>query len=530
MNPANRASSRSMLPLVRCAIYTRKSTEEGLEQEFNSLDAQRESAEAFIRSQAGEGWTCLPDRYDDGGFTGGNMDRPALQRLMADVAAGKVDAAIVYKVDRLSRSLLDFARILEAFETHHVSFVSVTQQINSATSMGRLMLNVLLSFAQFEREIIAERTRDKVAATRRKGKWSGGRPMLGYDVDPRGQRLSVNAEEAEQVRAMFALFLEHESLPTVARELEARGWSNKRWRTRSGKESGGETFTRIGLRRLLTNVLYTGKVRYKDEVHDGEQPALVDPAVFRQAQHLLRRVDRSGGGPPARNRPGALLRGLLRCVPCGCAMTPAHSAKGVRRYRYYTCTRAQKRGWDACPSKSVPADEIERLVLERIRSVGRNPALLRELLAQASADGQSRSADLESEQRGLEHDLTGWQTEVRHLSLHIRPGEDNNPVVARLAELQERIGLVEGRVRKVREQMQAIRERMLGEDEAATALSLFDPLWGTLTPAEQARAVGLLVERVDYDGAKGKVTISFHPMGIRALADELADRAEERRA
>ena len=175
---------RATLQLVRCAVYTRKSTEEGLEQEFNSLDAQRESAEAFIRSQAAEGWTCLPDRYDDGGFTGGNMDRPALQRLLADVEGGRVDAVVVYKVDRLSRSLLDFAKMLETFDRRQVSFVSVTQQINSATSMGRLMLNVLLSFAQFEREIIGERTRDKIAATRRKGKWTGGHPILGYDVDP----------------------------------------------------------------------------------------------------------------------------------------------------------------------------------------------------------------------------------------------------------------------------------------------------------------------------------------------------------
>ena len=207
-------------------------------------------------------------------------------------------------------------------------------------------------------------------------------------------------------------------------------------------------------------------------------------------------------------------------------MTPAHSAKGVRRYRYYTCTRAQKRGWDACPSKSVPADEIERLVLERIRGLGRDPALLGRLLAQAREREEARTAELEAEQRGLERDLSGWQSEVRNLSPRIRPGEDNDPVVARLAELQERIGLVEGRVRKVREQVHAIRERMLGEDEAVEALSLFDPLSGTLAPAEQARVVGLLVERVDYDGAKGKVTISFHPTGVRALAA----RAEERRA
>src|SRR5450631_640181 len=211
MNQVNRATTRSTPPQVRCAIYTRKSTEEGLEQEFNTLDAQRESAEAFIKSQAHEGWTCVADRYDDGGFTGGNMDRPALQRLMADIEAGRIDGVVVYKVDRLSRSLLDFARIMETFEKRRVSFVSVTQQINSATSMGRLMLNVLLSFAQFEREIIGERTRDKIAAARRKGKWSGGRPLLGYDVGPCGQRLCVNPEEAERVRAIFALFLEHAS-------------------------------------------------------------------------------------------------------------------------------------------------------------------------------------------------------------------------------------------------------------------------------------------------------------------------------
>jgi site-specific DNA recombinase len=193
-HPSKKAAAT--LPLVRCAIYTRKSTEEGLQQEFNSLDAQRESAQAFIRSQVNEGWTCLPDRYDDGGFTGGNMQRPALQRLLTDIQAGQIDLVLTYKVDRLSRSLLDFAKMMETFEKHGVAFVSVTQQFNTATSMGRLVLNVLLSFAQFEREIIAERTRDKVAATRRKGKWSGGTPLLGYDLGPRGGRLLVNDEEA----------------------------------------------------------------------------------------------------------------------------------------------------------------------------------------------------------------------------------------------------------------------------------------------------------------------------------------------
>ena len=227
------------MPTVRCAVYTRKSTEEGLEQEFNSLDAQREAAEAYIASQKGEGWQCVPDRYDDGGFTGGNMERPALKRLLADIKDGKVDCIVVYKVDRLSRSLLDFVKIMETLEKHKVSFVSVTQQFNTTSSMGRLTLNILLSFAQFEREIISERTRDKVHAARRKGKWTGGRPVLGYDVDPKGGKLIVNADEAARVRAIFELYLERQSLAATVKELDARGWRNKFWVTKDGKQAGG---------------------------------------------------------------------------------------------------------------------------------------------------------------------------------------------------------------------------------------------------------------------------------------------------
>lgn len=250
-------------PAIRCAIYTRKSTEEGLEQEFNSLDAQRESAEAFIKSQVAEGWVCLPDRYDDGGFTGGNIDRPALKRLMADIDAGKVDAVVVYKVNRLSRSLLDFTRLMEKFDKHEVSFVSVTQQFNTATSMGRLVLNVLLSFAQFEREIISERTRDKIAATKRKGKWAGGVPPLGYDVDTATTRLQVNADEAARVRAIFDLYLQLETVTPVLAELDRRGWTTKRFTNRAGSLCGGVPFTKAHLYRLLANPLYAGSVRYK---------------------------------------------------------------------------------------------------------------------------------------------------------------------------------------------------------------------------------------------------------------------------
>jgi len=359
-------------PIVRCAVYTRKSTEEGLQQEFNSLDAQREAGEAYVKSQAHEGWVCLPDRYDDGGYPGGNTDRPALRRLLADIEAGRVDAVVVYKVDRLSRSLLDFARMMETFEKHRVSFVSVTQQVNTAISMGRLTLNMLLSFAQFEREIIAERTRDKIAAARRKGKWVGGHPILGYDVDPQRFKLLVNEDEAARVRAIFALYLEHQSLLPVVQELERSGWLTKRWTTRRNRERGGRPFTKTGLHHLLTNVAYAGKVRYKTEVHDGEHPAIVDPGTWQRVQSLLAHNGRSGGAA-VRNQFGGLLKGLLRCVPCGCAMTPAHTRRGSRRYQYYTCVGAQQRGWHTCPSKSVPAGEIERFVVAQLRNAADGP-------------------------------------------------------------------------------------------------------------------------------------------------------------
>ena len=301
------------LQVVRCAIYTRKSTEEGLDQEFNSLDAQREAAQAYIVSQQQQGWLALPQRYDDGGFSGGNLDRPALKRLLQDITAGTIDAVLVYKLDRLSRSLLDFARLMEIFENSHVSFVSITQEFNSATSMGRLVLNMLLSFAQFEREIIAERTRDKIAAARRKGKWVGGMPLLGYDIDPKGSKLRVNHTEAARVRAIFALYLEYQALWPVLRELDRRGWRTKRWRTRKGRFRGGRAFTRNTLRQLLRNVTYLGHLRYRQEVHPGEHDAIVNAATWQQVQTLLEALRQEQA---ARLPAGALLQRLLRCGAC----------------------------------------------------------------------------------------------------------------------------------------------------------------------------------------------------------------------
>jgi site-specific DNA recombinase len=362
---------------LRCAIYTRKSTEEGLDQEFNSLEAQREAAEAFIQSQRREGWIALPELYDDGGFTGANMDRPALMRLLQAVEAGGLDCVVVYKVDRLSRSLLDFTRMLSVFEKHQVSFVAVTQQFNTSTSLGRLTLNILLSFAQFERELIGERTRDKMSAARRKGKWVGGCPVLGYDVDPAGGRLAVNEEEAERVRAIFALFEKHGSINLTLAEIERRGWRLKSWTRKNGQYRAGGAFAPTSLLRLLTNVIYKGTVRHKGQVYPGQHAAIMPAETWDRVQHLVAR-----GGPVARgrtrNKHMALLSGLLYCESCQARMVYSYSKKKDRKYPYYVCLNAQRKGRAVCPSKSLPAGAIEESVLGRIREANQGICDLRE--------------------------------------------------------------------------------------------------------------------------------------------------------
>jgi site-specific DNA recombinase len=371
---------------VRCAIYTRKSTDEGLDSNFNTLDAQRESAEAYIASQRQEGWMVLPQKYDDGGFTGANMERPALQRLLSDIRDGLVNCVVVYKVDRLTRSLLDFARIMEVFDKHGASFVSVTQQFNTTASLGRLTLNILLSFAQFEREMIAERTRDKMSAARRKGKWVGGNPVLGYDVHPDGGALVVNAEEAARVRAIFALYLELGSLLPVVEELTRRGWTLKRWTTRDGKTAGGKAFTRPRLHQLLTNIIYTGRIRHRGEIFAGEQEAILDTATWDKVQARLRdNAPRSSR--TLRNKYGALLKGIVRCGTCDVGMVHTYTQKDGRIYRYYVCVKAHQRGWSQCATRSVSAPELEQAVVDQIRGVGRNPMMLTAVMEQLEASG-----------------------------------------------------------------------------------------------------------------------------------------------
>jgi site-specific DNA recombinase len=429
---------------LRCAVYTRKSSEEGLDMEFNSLDAQRESCEAYVASQKAEGWLLVPDHYDDGGFSGGTLERPALQRLIANIEAKRVAVVVVYKIDRLSRSLMDFAKLVEVFDRNSVTFVSVTQSFNTTTSMGRLTLNVLLSFAQFEREVIGERIRDKFAASRKKGMWMGGWAPLGYNV--RDRKLVVNDAEAATVLMIFERFIKIGSATELVRKLRAGNIRVKR----------GKLIDKGYIYKLLNNRVYVGEAVHKGTSYPGEHQAIIDRALWDSVRDILRESPRARTMHTRAQTP-ALLKGLI-FGPTGCAMSPTHTRKDGRLYRYYVSQSVLKRGPDACPVGRVPAAEIEAAVVNQLRGLLRAPEIV---------VGTWRAARPEIE------------------------------------------GLV--------------------EEDVRDALERLDPLWDELFPAEQARIVQLLVERVDV-GMDG-VDIRLRTEGLANLvADLRAINPESRRA
>jgi len=525
MSTARKA--KAMVPAIRCAIYTRKSHEDGLEQEFNSLDAQREAAEAYIASQKAEGWVCLPDRYNDGGFSGGNMDRPALARLLADIDTGEIDCVVVYKVDRLSRSLMDFARIVEVFERQSVSFVSVTQQFNTTHSMGRLTLNILLSFAQFEREIIGERIRDKKAAMARKGMWHGGIPILGYNVDRSNcsPKLVVNAFEAARVREVFRLYLELKSLGLVVAELDKRGWCNKAWKTKAGKPKGGKPFDKCGLYNLLTNPLLMGKIRHKGDIYEGEHEGIITDETFQKVRRTLQSNGR-GGSPDVRNKHGALLRGLLRCKACGKAMLHTFTCKRDKRYRYYTCTTVLKRGSSRCPAGSLPAAEIESVVVEQIRCIGQDAGLRAEVLEQTRASIDSQLGELQVQHRQVTRELNRHAAELQRLATD---GKDDRATTGRIADLNEKVDALGRRGTELRDGIAALRRQRLDDQELAAMLGDFDGLWSALSPREQAQVLAALIARVEYDAEESTISVTFKDTGIEALSEkvQIAEAEEE---
>lgn len=516
---------------IRCGIYTRKSTDEGLDQAFNTLDAQREAAESFINSQRQEGWLALPQKYDDGGYTGANMERPALKRILADIQSGAVNCVVVYKVDRLSRSLLDFARIMEILDKHGATFVSVTQQFNTTSSMGRLTLNVLLSFAQFEREMISERTRDKMGAARRKGKWVGGNPVLGYDVAPEGGSLVVNQEEAKRVREIFALYLELGSLIPVVEELDRRGWRMKSWTTRESRQAGGKAIAKNSLYNLLTNMIYMGKVEYGGQVYQGEHERIVDDQTWNQVQTALNRNGRRGGRSIG-NKYAALLKGLVRCASCGVGMIHTYVNKKDRLYRYYVCVKAHQRGWAQCETRSVSAQALEDAVVEQLRGVGRNPAVLREVVRQIDAHRRKESTEIETEKSTIEGELKRIAQDMKRTVAAAGTASSADVATTRLAELQERVSRLTARLAEIRQQLAAMDAEGVDIQDVEAALDDFGPLWEQLSTWEKERFIRALVEQVRYDGKTGTVTLGFRSRGIKDLcnwAPALTEKYEHRK-
>ncbi|WP_245427711.1 recombinase family protein [Bradyrhizobium sp. MOS003] len=437
------APGRPGVRKVRCAVYTRKSSEEGLDMDFNSLDAQRESCEAYIVSQRAEGWTVVSDRYDDGGFSGGTLERPALKRLIAAVQARKIDVIVVYKIDRLSRSMLDFLNLVELFERHGVTFVSVTQSFNTKDAMGRMALNILVTFAQFERELIGERIRDKVAASRKRGKWMGGWTPLGYEV--RDRKLLIHEVDAERVRSIFRRFVQLKSATLLARELVAA----------SERTRYGQLLDKGVLYKILHNRVYLGEAVHKGTSYPGEHEAIIDRKLWDQVHAILKESPRKRANNSRAQSP-ALLKGLL-FGPDGAAMSPTHTRKSGRLYRYYISQTAMKQGRSDCPVKLVPAAELERIIIDQVRQLLQTPEVI----------------------------VQTW--------------------------------------RALRKQSEDV-----SEAEVRSALLGFDELWDELFPAEQARIVALLVERIEMHAERMDITLKIQ--GLTSLSSELQPQAFQQAA
>lgn len=514
-----RSKSTTTTPTTRVAIYTRQSVASELE--FGSIQAQREAVEAYVTSQRAEGWVALPTRYDDHGFSGGNVDRPSFQRLLADVEAGKVDLIAAYKIDRVSRSLGDFTRFMDTLEKRGIGFVSTTQSFDTRTSMGRLTLNILASFSQFEREVISERTRDKIHATRRKGMFTGGRPVLGYDVVDKA--LVVNAAEAATVRTVFDLYLQHCGLVATVEELGRRGIRTKSWTNRSGAKVQGKPFDKTTLHTLLTNPIVTGRIRCGDELVDGRHDAIIPVAQFDEVQRALKDNLRPFRVTPGRH--GAVLAGLLRCARCGAAMTHAANARGSRLHRYYNCSTAVKRGAEACPGSRAPAGELEEVVLNQIRGIGNAPEVLLATVSAAQRQRATQRPELVAELRRLTNDRTVLVGQRANLLDALQNGGTATASIAgRITEVDEQIGRLQARIDEVAAQLAAIEANTVDEAAIRDALARFTPVWDALDPRERQRVLHLLVETVKFDAEAGEVTIEFRDTGIQALQREVGAR------
>jgi DNA invertase Pin-like site-specific DNA recombinase len=489
----------------RCAIYTRKSVARGLDQAFNSLDAQRETCEQYVGAQASAGWEVLPERYDDGGYTGKNTDRPGFQRLMADVDAGKLDIVVVYKIDRLSRSLLDFAQIMARFDRAGVAFVSVTQHFNTADAIGRLTLNLLMSFAEFEREQISERTRDKIAATKRRGQWTGGPAPFGYRLVDK--KLVVDEERAAIVRELFVLYTEQRSTRLVAEQLNARRAGDREW-------------SKVSVLNTLRNPVYAGVIVHGNERHLGRHERIVETALFERVGEML---DAAAGRPRSAPRNSQyLLTGLLRCGSCGGAMTSASTYRRGREYRYYRCTTRDKKGRSACSARPLAGGAIEAFVVDRIRESAQAEGFAEEVQAQLASRIETRRAALQAERAELPKRVGRLSTNSHVLleKLMEASAGERAAIEERLAAVRDELDRTEHRLHEVEHAVDALSDTEHEVEAVARLLRDFDPVWNALTPENRARLVHELLEYVEFDSTSGEVAVCFAP--LRTLAGEAA--------
>ena len=518
---ASRPQSMAVAPVpvgpVRCAIYTRKSTDENLDSDFNSLDAQRESAEAYIHSQRREGWVVLPDRYDDGAYSGATMDRPALQRLLADVRASRVDTIVVYKIDRLSRSLLDFAKLVEELEQFRVSMVSVTQQFDTSTSLGRLSLHMVLSFAQYEREVIAERIRDKMSASRKKGKYLGGIPPVGYDVDRVKKRLVVDAEEAVLVRHIFRRYLELGSTVALIQELNAAGHRTKEWTTRNGKTRPGKPWHKNYVYRLIRNPVYIGKVEYKGEVYAGEHDPIIDLGLWNQVQKAIAVPAKVRSNMSRAETPG-LLKEILRCGHCGAGMAVTFTQRHGRQYRYYVCHNASNTAYENCPVRSVSAGIVEDLVKDRLRVVFRSPEVVRQTIEAVRVGQAGERRRLEDERRLVEEELAGVRTCAGQMVTTLQGG-DNAFVLKEINRLDRQREELEARLAQFDEQLAGLAEHEPTLEGVGSELAVLDNIWDNLFPAEQQRLVRMVIQRATL--FTDRLELTLRGEGMQSVVDLL---------
>jgi DNA invertase Pin-like site-specific DNA recombinase len=371
--------------IIRCAIYTRKSTEEGLDMDYNTLDAQREAGEKYVEAMKHEGWRIIPDLYDDGGFSGGNMDRPGLKKLIEDIKAGRIDTVVVYKVDRLTRSLADFAKLVEVFDAYGTSFVSVTQHFNTQDSMGRLTLNILLSFAQFEREVTGERIRDKFAASKKKGMWMGGPPPLGYDVVDR--KLIINPVEADQVKYIFETYvLLGGSISLVLKKLNDEGYKTKSYTSRTGQRRGGHKYGTATVKTILRNRLYIAEVHHKGTYYPGQHRPIISMELFNKAQEVLAEKATVKSKRTYAARSKSLLKGIIVCGGCHGAMSPTYTKKKNKCYEYYVTNSYRQHSCGECPVSRIPAGEIDAIIKGQLKAIFASPKILVEVWRQAKKD------------------------------------------------------------------------------------------------------------------------------------------------